>query len=694
MPARRALITGVTGQDGAYLARLLLDKGYKVFGTYRRLSTPNFWRLQYLGVFGKVNLIPVDLADMSSIVESIRISNPHEVYNLAAQSYVGASFEQPLVTADVSGVSAVRFLEVIRQDRIDAKFYQASTSEMYGYSGDGSGRLGPGSPFAPMSPYAAAKLYAHWIVRVYRDAYGIFACSGVLFNHECFAPSTPLITRTDGWVDCLPMIELMPNWRHERQRELDFEVWDKEGWTRAILGTVNYMAASQGGELQSVRVRSGEIRTTIDHKWIQESGESILCEDIKQGDMMLRAGLPDPPNRTKVTEEWAELLGLLAAEGYSSEGERVATFFTNKDQNILDRVQAVWETCTGGSVSEGESVSGFTGEPIRRFRLLAPETAIHTYLRQSLYTEAGDKRVPRTILNADAKAWFHFLRGYNLGDGLKAGNGIYEFKNFKTASPTLAASTWWMASKILNQRLVLNVESTVKRGGLRYEYYSANLNSPMPGKGAHLIKPSAEVKSLWRSPYTGPVVDIATESGTLHAGVGDLIVHNSPIRGLEFVTRKITNGVAKIKLGVEKKLALGNLNARRDWGYAPEYVEAIWKMLQQDKPEDFIIATGVSHSVQQFAEAAFEGEGMDWRRYVRVDRRFMRPLDVLSLAGDSSSAAEKLGWRPRTNFKQLVDHMLKEDVGRWTRWLNGEHFPWDAPNYPSEARILTRTLRM
>ena len=348
---RRALITGITGQDGAYLAKFLLDKGYEVYGTYRRLSSPNFWRLQYLGIFDVVNLIPIDLTDTSSILEAIKIAEPDEVYNLAAQSFVGASFEQPIATGDVSGLAVTRILEIIRQINPDIKFYQASTSELYG-NVIKEGKLNEDSPFRPASPYAAAKLYAYWITRIYREAYGIFAVNGILFNHE------------------------------------------------------------------------------------------------------------------------------------------------------------------------------------------------------------------------------------------------------------------------------------------------------------------------------------------------------SPLRGLEFVTRKISNAVAKIALGLEKELRLGNLNAKRDWGYAPEYVEAMWLMLQQDEPDDYVIATGEAHSVKEFCEIAFDVVGLDWQEYVKVDKKFMRPLDVEYLCGDYSKAKKKLGWEPKTKFKQLVKIMVKEDLNRWERWLNGERFPWDAPHYPSEAKILTRALRM
>jgi len=351
---KRALITGITGQDGAYLARLLLDKGYEVYGTYRRLSTPNFWRLEYLGIFDKVNLIPVELSDTGSIVEALKISEPDEVYHLAAQSFVEASFEAPVATGDITGLATTRILEAIRQLCPDAKFYNAATSEMFGKTGvlNGERPLNEEDVFRPMSPYAAAKLYGYWVTRIYREAYGIFAVNGILFNHE------------------------------------------------------------------------------------------------------------------------------------------------------------------------------------------------------------------------------------------------------------------------------------------------------------------------------------------------------SPLRGLEFVTRKVSNEVAKIYLGLSKELRLGNLEAKRDWGYAPEYVEAMWLMLQQKEPDDYVIATGEAHSVRELVERAFELVGLDWRNHVKVDKRFFRPLDVPCLVGDCSKARKRLGWEPRTKFSELVKIMIEEDVKRWERWLMGERFPWDAPNYPSENRILTRALRM
>jgi GDPmannose 4,6-dehydratase len=347
--AGRALITGVTGQDGAYLAKLLLDKGYQVYGIYRRTSTPNFWRLQYLDVLHRVHLIPADLADTSSLIEAIKIAAPQEVYHLAAPSFVAASFEQPEATGSITGLGVTRILEVLRALQPNIKFYQASTSELYG-RGNHIAQTEE-TPFKPASPYAAAKLYGYWVTRIYREGYGIFACNGILFNHE------------------------------------------------------------------------------------------------------------------------------------------------------------------------------------------------------------------------------------------------------------------------------------------------------------------------------------------------------SPLRGMEFVTRKISNEVAKIKLGLSKGLSLGNLEAKRDWGYAPEYVEAMWRMLQLERPDDYVIATGEAHSVKEFVEQAFMVVDLDWRKYVKEDKNCLRPLDVDFLEGDSSKAKLKLGWVPKVNFKNLVELMVKHDLECWKRWQSGERFPWDAPNYPSEANIFTRVLR-
>ena len=343
---KKALITGVTGQDGAYLSKFLLSKGYKVFGTFRRVSTPNFWRLQNLGIFNKVNLIPADLLDMGSLLEALKVSEADEVYNLAAASYVATSFEEAIGNAEITGLAVTKFLEAIRHQNLDIKFYQASSSEMYG--NNDFELQDEKTPFLPSSPYAAAKLYAHSISNIYRQSYDIFTCSGILFNHE------------------------------------------------------------------------------------------------------------------------------------------------------------------------------------------------------------------------------------------------------------------------------------------------------------------------------------------------------SPLRGIEFVSRKITNTVAEISLGLKDELILGNLKSERDWGFAGEYMEAIHLMLQQDKPDDYVIATGVSHSVTDFIKEAFDIVGLNWKKYVKTDKKFFRPFEVKHLKGNSKKAAKQLKWKPKITFEKLVKIMLDEDIKRWNDFLNGKAFPWDAPLYPSESMLITR----
>ncbi|NIR30755.1 MAG: GDP-mannose 4,6-dehydratase [Gammaproteobacteria bacterium] len=343
---KTALITGITGQDGAYLARFLLDKGYRVFGTYRRASTPNFWRLQYLDLLGEVKLVPADMADMASLLEAVTVSDPHEIYNLAAQSYVSASFDQPLLTTEIDGSGAVRLLEIIRHINKDIKYYQASTSELYG-----TAEQTPQSEisrFWPNSPYAAAKLLSYHNTRIYREAYGLFAVNGILFNHE------------------------------------------------------------------------------------------------------------------------------------------------------------------------------------------------------------------------------------------------------------------------------------------------------------------------------------------------------SPLRGLEFVTRKITNAAAKIKLGLQEKVYLGNLEAKRDWGYAKEYVEVMWRMLQQDAPEDYVCATGIARTVREFAELAFRSVGLKYEDHVESHELFMRPKEVDVLQGDITKLTDVMNWRPRTTFEELVHLMVKADLKRWQDHMTGEVFPWDAFNYVDDLTLVKR----
>ena len=190
---KRALITGITGQDSAYLAKSLLEKGYKVFGAYRRTSTPNFWKLHHLNVYDKMDFVSFDLLDSKSISEMLDKTNPDVVYNNAAQSFVASSFDQPLYTTDVTGSGVIRMLEGIKNFNDKIKFFQAASSEMYGL--EKSITKNENTPFHPISPYSIAKVHAYWITRMYREAYGMFAVNGILFNHESPIRGIEFVTR-------------------------------------------------------------------------------------------------------------------------------------------------------------------------------------------------------------------------------------------------------------------------------------------------------------------------------------------------------------------------------------------------------------------------------------------------------------------------------------------------------------------
>ncbi|MFD1884597.1 GDP-mannose 4,6-dehydratase [Paenibacillus wenxiniae] len=315
---KSALITGVTGQDGSYLAELLLEKGYKVYGIRRRTSTPNYENVEHIK--NQIEWISADLTDLGSLIEAVREADPDEVYNLGAQSFVASSWPQPVATGQITAIGVTNMLEAVRLVKPEARFYQASSSEMFGKVQ--AIPQAETTPFYPRSPYGVAKLYGHWITVNYRESFDMFACSGILFNHE------------------------------------------------------------------------------------------------------------------------------------------------------------------------------------------------------------------------------------------------------------------------------------------------------------------------------------------------------SPRRGLEFVTRKVTDGVAQIKLGLAKELRLGNLDAKRDWGFAGDYVKAMWLMLQQDTPDDYVISTGEMHTVEELVQIAFDHVGLNWRDYVVIDEKFVRPAEVDLLLGDCTKAKEKLGWELEVGFEQLVKNMVDADLKR------------------------------
>jgi GDPmannose 4,6-dehydratase len=659
---KRALITGITGQDGRYLSQLLSDKGYQVFGLIRGQQNPKAELVQDENA--KLELIEGDLTDLSSLIAAVEQVQPDEVYNLGAISFVQLSFRQAELTAEITGLGVLRMLEAVRivggTQNNPIRFYQASSSEMFGKV-----RETPQTektPFHPRSPYGVAKVFGHHITVNYRESYGIHASSGILFNHESIPAGTPVIVRENGYIDIVPIEDLVA---HDPDPEVgtsytqaggELEIWDGRDWSRCTARSANWSEK----DLVTIHGRGGIVQSTPDHVVFTDDGATEKpAERVASGDTLWLSDQPHLTYLCTLTHDEAWLLGILAAEGsVLADGQ---TRVTCGDDAVLAQAAACWERVAMGTTVKTTTRSAFSSKetPVIRLNGNGPYRRM---LRSQLYTPNGKKRVPARILNAASDLQRTFLEAYNLGDGLRAGNGIDPFKSFRTTSPVLAAGLVWLARTALMRRVSVYLQPGALGGG---SSYLINLGSGRTygNKGAHLRKPQEEVRKVEREPFSGWTYDLATESGRFAAGVGFVVIHNSPRRGVEFVTRKITNSLARIKLGLQDSITLGNLESSRDWGYAGDYVDAMWRMLQQDEPDDYVIATGETHTIREFLDAAFRIAGYDsWEPFVAHDSRFERPAEVDLLIGDATKAREVLGWSPTVDFEGLVKRMYEHDL--------------------------------
>jgi len=654
---KTALITGITGQDGSYLAEFLLEQGYRVVGMVRRSSTENFSRIQHLTDRTDVEIVQGDLLDQYSLIALLQQYRPSEVYNLAAQSFVPTSWNQPVLTGEFTALGVTRMLEAVRLVDPSIRFYQASSSEMFGKVQETPQT--ETTSFYPRSPYGVAKVYGHWITVNYRESYDLYTCSGILFNHECLSATTPLIVQRDGVIDITTPDKLVPLLRKGRSQQTfdvpGLEIWDGSGWTpvKAITAT-HRRATDPDHRMLMVQARGGVVEVTAHHHMLDADRETVQARSVEQGSQLaLAEGMPHTPEWTSVPPETAEFLGLLTAEGYVSPSGKVQ--FTNNDAVLRDQVATLWSKLFLGTTRTAFLPSGFNAERTVGQLYLNGDRAIGCWLREQLYDGHGEKRVPRLILNASREAQQAYLKGYYAGDGLKAGHG----ESIRTGSALLAQGLYWLYA---NQGRWCSVYAE-QRGERVYYQLNVGSGNAIGQKGQHLRKPAAEARRVTESVAPEEwVFDLETESGVLCAGVGGLVVHNSPRRGLEFVTRKVTYNVAKIHLGLADMLTLGNLDSQRDWGYAREYVEAMWLMLQQDTPDDYVVATGETHSVQELVEIAFGRVGRAWQDHVRIDPALVRPAEVDLLLGDAGKARRVLGWEPKTSFKELVELMVDADI--------------------------------
>jgi GDPmannose 4,6-dehydratase len=658
---QRALITGITGQDGRYMAEFLNGKGYQVFGLVRGQANPKAQMVQDENP--ALELVEGDLQDLSSLIAAVEQVQPDEVYNLGAISFVQLSFKQPELTADITGLGVLRMLEAIRvvggTENNPIRFYQASSSEMFGKVRETP--QNEQTPFHPRSPYGAAKVFGHYTTVNYREAYGLHASSGICFNHESVPGSTPVIVRDHGLVDILPIEELVP---HDPDPESgrshtieggELEVWDGEQFVGCTARSANWHA----GEMVTIHGRGAILETTPDHVVFTHGGD-VEARDVEAGQHLVLADDPYTSFATELTGDESWLLGFLAAEGYISR-EANHGRITCGDESLLARAASCWERVAAGTARKSKVRSGFSEDETPTLELLG-NGPYRRLLRHELYAREGHKRVPKRVLNASPILQEHFLEGYYAGDGLQAGHGVDPYKSMRTTSPVLAAGVIWLARTVLGRRITSYFQPGAAGGG---SSYLINLNSgrDVGNMAAHLKKPRSEVRKVERRSFAGWTYDLATVSGRFAAGVGSAVIHNSPRRGLEFVTRKVTNSMARIRLGLQEKITLGNLDSSRDWGYAGDYVEAMWLMLQQPEPADYVIAMGETHTNRELLEIAARVGGFDdWHPLVQQDERFMRPAEVDILTGDASKARRVLDWQPRVTFEELVHMMYENDL--------------------------------
>lgn len=658
---KKALITGITGQDGSYLAEILLEKGYEVYGMVRHSANPNYWRIQHL--LDKIQLVNGDLADQSSLTYNILKIKPDEVYNLAAQSYVGLSWEQPIFTVDVTGMAVLRLLEAIRQLDKPVNLYQASSSEMFGKVREMPQK--ETTPFYPRSPYGVSKCFGHNIVVNYRESYNMFNVSGILFNHECLSPKNTVIVRNKGIVNVVYIDDIRKGRTSKDSHSFyatetfdtskdGIEILTSQGFKPLLTITKRHLKSTSSKSLLKVETRGGNIIVTNHHNCLDSNSNKVKAEELKIGDFLLTTSLKYDPTMS-CSNDFAELLGYLVAEGHISKS-CITAKVSGEDLGLLKRVELLWAKIFGGSCYYGNGRSGFSDKTIPYITLQGVDSSVYSYLRALIYHPVTSKKcVPINVLNSNKESAMLFLKAYNLGDGLKSDKCKYEFKSFKTNSRILAHGLICLIENHLDQVYTFN--SFIQN---ETEYFQINLNSPKKIK-SHLARPKNQIKKIISHLEDEFVYDLETEAGDVQVGPGNIVVANSPRRGIEFVTRKISQSVAKIFYGQQKELFLGNLDSKRDWGYAKDYMEAAYLMMQYNIPEDFVIATGETHSVREFCEIAFKHVGLNYEDYVKIDQQFVRPAEVDILLGDYSKAKNILGWEPKTTFKDLVIKMVEYD---------------------------------
>ncbi len=660
----KAFITGITGQDGSYLAEFLLKKGYQVHGMVRRvaLEDPEHRLCRIRHIMNKLVLHSASLESYASMFNVIDKVKPDECYHLAAQSFVSYSFEDEFSTINTNINGTHFMLSAIKEKAPKCRFYFAGSSEMFGHAKETP--QNEDTPFYPRSPYGISKVAGFDLTRNYREAYGLFAVSGILFNHESLPKNSPVIIKKNGLIDILPIEELFHKGEKHLYEGIKDEyikqlIWNGEEWTKIINGTA-YIDKKR--KLNFIQTREAAIELTDGHCLFDEDNREIKAEDIKIKDRLYKAAFPKEKNKLNDTDsDLAYFIGYMAGDGHIDERGRIRITGTDRKEIlgvgklVMNKYGWTYRLKTWGA-------GRWQGCKKKVWQLdINNDTEWGLWLKKHIYTVSKEKKIPQFILNNNSRIKAAFLNGYYKADGRQGGHESYQYKGWTTSSAVLNLGLIFLTNELTGQKAKTKMAYVNNN-----RYYYTQLRSSKANKGKHLLKELNEVIKVIRTPNfkDGTFFDLQTKSQTFTSGANLIKIHNSPRRGFEFVSRKISHGAAEIKLGLAKKLYIGNLEAKRDWGFAGDYCEAMWLMLKQAKPDDYVIATGEAHSVREFLEQAFGYVGLNWKKYVVVDKNLYRPAEVNILKGDFTKARKKLGWSPTVKFEGLVKMMVDADLKR------------------------------
>ena len=653
----RALITGAVGQDASYLAELLLKKKYDIYGLARMQDN----RDNIKHIEKDIHFIYGDLSNTKQMASIIRETNPDEIYNLGAISHVGYSFNNPLEVTDVNALGVVRILEAVKSLNKNIRIYQASSSEMFGTVKESP--QNENTPFNPRSPYACSKAYAFYMMKNYREEYGMHASNGIMYNHECISPKNVIMIKKNGFIKIYYMSDIKKEHGGYAVQTYDFskkdiKIMTSEGFKKIKTITIRSKNSINDNIMRNIQTRNGLIKVTNEHNCLMQNNEKIKAKDIKKKIILKICNFEENEIKTKVSKEFARFLGYMVADGsiYKTEGYYQCKYIKNDDglrKDVHNLAQELFMVDT----HEGLSRSGFNDNKVKYISFNNVSQECLSYLNSLMYHIDRKKKVPEIILNSSVDIMKEFFDAYYEGDGLKKDKCKYKYKAVKSNSALLIQGLYFISKVALN---LTSTFYTFKQNG--NEYFCLNFNKQNSKIGQHFLKNKYEVVKNYEVEKEKWVYDIETENGEFQLGIGNIVVSNSERRGFNFVTRKISYGVAQIKAGVKKELVLGDTKIKRDWGYAPDYVECMWKMLQQDKPDDYVIGMGEMHTVQEFVEEAFKVAKLNWKDYLKQDPKLFRPGEVYELCADASKAKKVLGWKPKIKFKELVKIMVLNDL--------------------------------